>query len=188
MRLIQSLSATTMTLVLLGAAPVLPRLHYGQTQLAQAAAPVKAADQRLDHAGRRIAGRTASPVLRRGALPARGQRRRAAPSAPPAAAGLHPARSAIAAANSCPCDRMQKKSGGDQGRSRDQETASCLRGVQELRCRRSQSVVKYVEQHGEECRIPADAAKMMKANHAKTLEIRTKVCDVAAAPQPRARA
>ena len=47
-------------------------------------------------------------------------------------------------------------------------------------------VVKYVEQHGAECRIPPDALKTMKANHAKTLEIRGKVCDVAAAPAPRA--
>lgn len=47
-------------------------------------------------------------------------------------------------------------------------------------------VVKYVEEHGAECRIPPEATKMMKANHAKTLEIRTKVCDMAAAPQPRA--
>ena len=47
-------------------------------------------------------------------------------------------------------------------------------------------VLKYVEDYGTECRIPPDAAKMMKVNHAKTLEIRTKVCDTAAAPQPRA--
>ena len=45
-------------------------------------------------------------------------------------------------------------------------------------------VVKYVEDYGTECRIPPDALKAMKANHAKTLEIRTKVCDVAAAPAP----
>jgi hypothetical protein len=47
-------------------------------------------------------------------------------------------------------------------------------------------VIKFVEEHGAECRIPPDAAKMLKSNHAKTLEIRTKVCDTAAAPQPRA--
>jgi hypothetical protein len=47
-------------------------------------------------------------------------------------------------------------------------------------------VVKYVEEHGTECRVPPDALKMMKANHAKTLEVRTKVCDTAAAPAPRA--
>ena len=47
-------------------------------------------------------------------------------------------------------------------------------------------VVKYVEDHGAECRIPPDAVKAMKGNHAKTLEIRTKVCDTAAAPAPRA--
>ncbi len=47
-------------------------------------------------------------------------------------------------------------------------------------------VIKYVEDHGVECRIPPEAAKSLKANHAKTLEIRTKVCDTAAAPQPRA--
>lgn len=46
-------------------------------------------------------------------------------------------------------------------------------------------VIKYVEEHGAECRIPPDAAKMLKSNHAKTIEIRTKVCDTAAAPQPR---
>ena len=46
-------------------------------------------------------------------------------------------------------------------------------------------VLKYVEDYGAECRIPPEAAKMMKANHAKTLEIRTKVCDTAAV-QPRA--
>ncbi len=47
-------------------------------------------------------------------------------------------------------------------------------------------VVKFVEEHGKECQIPPDALKSMKENHAKTLEIRGKVCDVAAAPQPRA--
>jgi hypothetical protein len=46
-------------------------------------------------------------------------------------------------------------------------------------------VIKYVEEHGAECRIPPEAAKMLKTNHAKTIEIRTKVCDTAAAPQPR---
>lgn len=47
-------------------------------------------------------------------------------------------------------------------------------------------VVKFVEEKGAECRIPPDALKAMKSNHAKTLEIRTKVCDVAAAPARRA--
>jgi hypothetical protein len=47
-------------------------------------------------------------------------------------------------------------------------------------------VLKYVEDYGTECRVPPEALKAMKANHAKTLEIRTKVCDVAAAPAPRA--
>jgi hypothetical protein len=47
-------------------------------------------------------------------------------------------------------------------------------------------VVKYVEEHGAECRIPPEVLKTIKGNHSKTLEIRTKVCDVAAAPTPRA--
>lgn len=47
-------------------------------------------------------------------------------------------------------------------------------------------VIKYVEDYGAECRIPPDALKAMKTNHAKTIEVRTKVCDVAAAPAPRA--
>jgi hypothetical protein len=45
-------------------------------------------------------------------------------------------------------------------------------------------VLKFLEEHGVECRIPPEAGKMMKANHAKTVEIRNKVCD-AAAQQPR---
>ena len=45
-------------------------------------------------------------------------------------------------------------------------------------------VLKYVEENGAECQIPPDAAKMMKANHAKTIEVRNKVCE--AGPQPRA--
>lgn len=47
-------------------------------------------------------------------------------------------------------------------------------------------VVKYVEEHGTECRIPPEVLKAIKGNHSKTLEIRTKVCEVAAAPTPRA--
>lgn len=47
-------------------------------------------------------------------------------------------------------------------------------------------VVKYVEDHGAECRIPPEAAKAMKSNHAKTIEVRNRVCDTAAAPAPRA--
>lgn len=47
-------------------------------------------------------------------------------------------------------------------------------------------VLKYVEENGAECQIPPDAAKMMKANHAKTIEVRNKVCDPNAGPQPRA--
>jgi hypothetical protein len=47
-------------------------------------------------------------------------------------------------------------------------------------------VLKFIEDYGTECRIPPEAAKMMKVNHAKTVEIRNKVCDPNSAPQPRA--
>ncbi len=43
-------------------------------------------------------------------------------------------------------------------------------------------VVKYLEDHGIECRIRPDELKAVKANHAKTLGIRTKVCDLPAVP------
>ena len=37
-------------------------------------------------------------------------------------------------------------------------------------------LIKYVEENGAECRVPPDASKAMKANHAKTVEVRNKVC------------
>ena len=44
-------------------------------------------------------------------------------------------------------------------------------------------VIKYFEDHGAECRVPPDALKARKGNFAKIVEIRTKVCDTAAAPK-----
>lgn len=46
-------------------------------------------------------------------------------------------------------------------------------------------VIKYFEDHGAECGVPPDATKARKGNMAKIVEIRTKVCDTAAAA-PRA--
>jgi hypothetical protein len=47
-------------------------------------------------------------------------------------------------------------------------------------------IIKYFDDHGKECGIPADAMKARKGNMAKIVEIRTKVCDTAAAPAKRA--
>jgi hypothetical protein len=47
-------------------------------------------------------------------------------------------------------------------------------------------LIKYFEDHGTECRVPPDALKARKGNFAKIVEIRTKVCDTAAAPAKRA--
>lgn len=47
-------------------------------------------------------------------------------------------------------------------------------------------VIKYFDDHGKECGIPPDAMKARKGNMAKIVEIRTKVCDTAAAPAKRA--
>jgi hypothetical protein len=41
-------------------------------------------------------------------------------------------------------------------------------------------LIKYFEDHGAECQIPADAMKARKGNYAKIVEVRTKVCDNAA--------
>jgi hypothetical protein len=47
-------------------------------------------------------------------------------------------------------------------------------------------LLKYFEDHGTECQIPADAMKARKGNYAKIVEVRTKVCDSAAnAGKPR---
>jgi len=48
-------------------------------------------------------------------------------------------------------------------------------------------MVKYVTDNGTACGIPQDATKNMKANHAKTIGIRDKVCSADAGPAaPRA--
>lgn len=47
-------------------------------------------------------------------------------------------------------------------------------------------IIKYFDDHGKECGIPPDAMKARKGNMAKIVEIRTKVCDTAAAPAKRA--
>jgi hypothetical protein len=47
-------------------------------------------------------------------------------------------------------------------------------------------IIKYFEDYGAECRVPPDAMKARKGNFAKIVEVRTKVCDTAAAPAPRA--
>lgn len=47
-------------------------------------------------------------------------------------------------------------------------------------------VIKYFEEHGDECGVPPDATKARKGNYAKIVEVRTKVCSTAAAPAKRA--
>jgi hypothetical protein len=47
-------------------------------------------------------------------------------------------------------------------------------------------VIKYFDDHGKECGIPPDAMKARRGAMAKIVEIRTKVCDTAAAPARRA--
>lgn len=48
-------------------------------------------------------------------------------------------------------------------------------------------MVKYVTDNSASCGIPADAAKSMKANHTKTVEMRDRVCSANAGPAaPRA--
>jgi len=44
-------------------------------------------------------------------------------------------------------------------------------------------MVKFITDHGKECGIPADAAKNIKASHAKTLETRDRICSANAGQQ-----
>lgn len=46
-------------------------------------------------------------------------------------------------------------------------------------------VVKFVQDHGSRCQIPADAVKVMKANHGKSTAMSNRVCN-AAGPGPTA--
>jgi hypothetical protein len=43
-------------------------------------------------------------------------------------------------------------------------------------------VVKFVTDNGSRCSIPADAAKVMKANHGKSVAMSNRVCNAAAGP------
>lgn len=45
-------------------------------------------------------------------------------------------------------------------------------------------MMKYADDHGVECRIPPDAMKGMRAENAKIVEIRNKVCSAGAAAAP----
>ena len=180
MRLLQSLSAT-MTLAALVATPVLAAPQAGQIQLAQAPA-----------------GPPTSGWGAPGSAPV------AAPMTPPPSAGWSAPGAAAAPSGPAPGgwapSGPQRDCGGEfmPLRQDAEKKAAAIKTAaatkkQPAVCAAFRNfaaaeakVVKYVEEHGEECRIPADALKSMKANHSKTLEIRTKVCDVAAAPQPRA--
>ncbi len=103
-----------------------------------------------------------------------------------AAAAVAVVGSAIAAANSCRCARRrEKKAAAIKAAAATKKQPVVCAAFKNFAAAEAK-VVKYVEDHGTECRIPPEALKAMKANHAKTLEIRTKVCDVAAAPAPRA--
>ncbi len=181
MRLIQGLSATTMTLVLLGAAPVLAAPENGRIELAQAAAP---------------AGPPTSGWTTPGATPQAAPPPSSGWSAPGAAASAPPQQLPGGWAPSGPqrdCagefmplrQDAEKKAGAIKAAAATKKQPAVCAAFKNFAAAEAK-VVKYAEDYGSECRIPPDAVKMMKANHAKTVEIRTKVCDVAAAPQPRA--
>lgn len=180
MRLLQSLSAT-MTLAALVTTPVLAAPQAGQIQLAQAPA-----------------GPPTSGWSAPGGAPA------AAPMSPPPSSGWGAPGAATAPTGPAPGgwapSGPQRDCGGEfmPLRQDAEKKAAAIKAAaatkkQPAVCAAFKTfaaaeakVVKYVEDHGAECRIPSDALKAMKSNHAKTIEIRTKVCDVAAAPQPRA--
>lgn len=185
MRLIQSLSATTMTLAVLAATPVLAVAQDGPIQLAQAAAP----------AGPPTSGWT-TPGASPQAAPPPPSSGWSAPGATPApmAAPSGPAPGGWAPSGpqrDCGGEFMplrqeaEKKAGAIKAAAATKKQPAVCAAFRNFATAEAK-VVKYAEEHGDECRIPPDAIKMMKANHAKTVEIRTKVCDVAAAPQPRA--
>ncbi len=182
MRLLHSLSAT-MTVAVLVTTPVLAGPQTGHLQLAQAAAP---------------AGPPTSGWNAPGGAPA------AAPMSPPPSSGWGAPGAATAPTGPGPGgwapSGPQRDCGGEfmPLRQDAEKKAAAIKAAaatkkQPAVCAAFKTfaaaeakVVKYVEDHGAECRIPPDALKAMKSNHAKTIEIRTKVCDVAAAPQPRA--
>lgn len=184
MRLIQSLSATTMTLAVLTATPVLAMPESTRTQLAQAAAPAGPPTSGWTTPG--ASQQAAPPPPSTGwSAPGATSTPMAAPSGPPG--GWAPS----GPQRDCGGEFMplrqdaEKKAGAIKAAAATKKQPAVCTAFRNFAAAEAK-VVKYVEEHGDECRIPPDAAKMMKANHSKTLEMRTKVCDVAAAPQPRA--
>ena len=189
MRLIQSLSVATMTLAGLAAMPVLAVAQNGPILLAQATAPAgpptggwttpgasPQAAPRPPSTGWSAPGATSAPMSTPMAAPAGPAPGGWAPSGPQRDCGgeFMPLR-----------QEAEKKAGAIKAAAATKKQPVVCSAFRNFATAEAK-VVKYAEEHGDECRIPPDAIKMMKANHAKTIEIRTKVCDVAAAPQPRA--
>lgn len=183
MRLIQGLSATTMTLALLGATPVLAASE--KIELAQAAAPAGPPTSGWTTPGTAPQA-SPRPPSSGWSAPGAGPAPMAAPSGPPAGGWAPAAPQRDCGGEFLPLRQdAEKKAAAIKAAAATKKQPAVCAAFKNFAAAEAK-VVKYVEEHGDECRIPSDAAKMMKANHAKTLEIRTKVCDVAAAPQPRA--
>jgi len=181
MRLIQGLFVTTLTLGALAATPVLA--NENPTRLAQAGGP-PTSGWSTPSASPQLA--PPPPTSGWGAPGAGGAGMSAAPAGP-APGGWAPS----GPQRDCGGEFMplraeaEKKAGAIKAAAATKQQPAVCAAFKNFAAAEAK-VVKYAEDHGKECQIPADAIKMMKTNHAKTIEIRTKVCDVAAAPKPRA--
>ncbi|HWV51898.1 hypothetical protein [Pseudorhodoplanes sp.] len=124
------------------------------------------------------------------AAPSSGWTAPTAPSGGPAASfgpsgpGGRPQRNCMAEIEPLLADAQEKGKAIQKAAATKQQPVVC-QAFRNLATAESK-VIKYFEDHGAECGVPPDAMKARKGNMAKIVEIRTKVCDTAAAPAKRA--
>jgi len=122
--------------------------------------------------------------------PASGWAAPGAPSAAPAAsfappgAGARPQRNCMAEVSPLLADAEEKGKAIQKAAATKKQPVVC-QAFRNLAAAEAK-VIKYFEDHGQECGVPPDATKARKGNYAKIVEVRTKVCDTAAAPAKRA--
>jgi hypothetical protein len=128
-----------------------------------------------------------APTQAAPAPPASGWSAPGAPSAPPAASFARPGapqRNCMAEIQPLLTDTEQKGRAIQAAAKTKKQPVVC-QAFRNLATAEGK-LIKYFEDHGTECGVPPDALKARKANYAKIVEVRTKVCDTAAAPAPRA--
>lgn len=197
MRLASGLS-TALTLAAL-AAPALAAPDHGRMRLAQAGPPTSgwstpgAAPQPAQPGPPSSGWGPPAPQAAPASPPSSGWASPTAPAGRPAASfgpggpggaggfGGGPQRNCMAEIQPLLTDAQEKGQAIQKAAATKQQPVVC-QAFRNLATAEAK-LIKYFDDHGKECGVPPDAVKARKGNYAKIVEIRTKVCDTAAAPK-----